>query len=112
MSDITWQITAPPAGAVGIPYEAGLAHTGANSPVTAMTISSGALPPGLTISNLATISGTPTHAGTYVFKVTATNTAGAVQSPSLSILVDYTWNENSRNTMAVPVSAQYAKMWH
>ncbi|MEN9807791.1 MAG: hypothetical protein RL756_2311 [Pseudomonadota bacterium] len=60
-------------GTVGTAYSQTLAATGA-SPITWATM--GALPPGLTRSG-ATISGTPTSAGTWQITATATNDYGA-----------------------------------
>ena len=62
-----------PGGQVGVAYLQTLTVTGGTSPYT---WTPGALPPGLTFTssaNTATISGTPTTAGTYTFLVTVTD---------------------------------------
>jgi hypothetical protein len=61
---------------------------GAPQPFTAET--SGPLPPGLTLSNDGTLSGTPTTAGTYAFTVSATNVLyfpSASDNVSVTVLV-------------------------
>jgi hypothetical protein len=65
-----------PVGEVGRFYQQRITTTGGDSPVT-LTISGGTLPPGLTF-NPATgvIRGTPTVAGTFRFRVTATTETG------------------------------------
>jgi hypothetical protein len=65
-----------PPGEVGRFYQQRITTTGGDSPVT-FTISGGTLPPGLTF-NPATgvIRGTPTVAGTFRFRVTATTATG------------------------------------
>jgi sugar lactone lactonase YvrE len=51
--------------------------TASGTPAPTFSLSSGALPPGMSFSG-ATISGTPTTAGTYTFSITATNVLGSV----------------------------------
>ena len=70
-------------GKVGEAYSQTLAATGA-APIT-WSIESGSLPAGLTLSG-NTISGTPTTAGTFTFKVKAANGAGS-DTKGLSIVV-------------------------
>ena len=61
-------------GTVGTAYSQTLAADG-SAPI-AWSITNGALPEGLTLSNDGTISGTPTAAGTYTFDVEAKNDYG------------------------------------
>lgn len=70
-------------GKVGEAYSQTLAATGA-APIT-WSIESGSLPAGLTLSG-NTISGTPTTAGTFTFKVKAANGAGS-DTKDLSIVI-------------------------
>jgi hypothetical protein len=50
------------------------------APIT-YSVSGGLLPPGLTLSSTGSLTGTPTVAGIYDFTVTATNSAGADDTP-------------------------------
>ena len=59
-----------PPGIAGVPYVREIAAYGGRQPVN-MMITSGALPPGLTMSPAGGISGTPNAAGTFTFSVTA-----------------------------------------
>ena len=62
-------------GMVGTAYSQTLAADG-SAPI-AWSITNGALPEGLTLSNDGTISGTPTAAGTYTFEIGAQNDYGS-----------------------------------
>ena len=75
--------TALPGGKAGAAYSQTLAATG-TAPIT-WSIESGSLPAGLTLSG-NTISGTPTTAGTFTFKVKAANGAGS-DTKELSIVI-------------------------
>jgi FG-GAP repeat/Putative Ig domain len=59
-----------PAGTVGAAFSQTLTATGGTAPFT-FSVSSGALPPGLTLSQAGVISGTPTAAGSFSFTVQA-----------------------------------------
>ena len=61
-----------PNGNVGDSYSKNITANGGNSPYT-FTVSSGSLPPGLTLSPGGVLSGTPTTAGTFTFTVQATD---------------------------------------
>jgi hypothetical protein len=75
-----------PAGDVGSSYDETLTTTGGTSPY-AYAVTSGALPPGLTLSS-GVLSGTPTTAGTYNFTITSTDAAGStIASPSYSLAI-------------------------
>jgi hypothetical protein len=73
--------SAPPSPAtVGTPYSHTFMTTG--SPTATYTLTSGTLPPGLTLSASGVLSGTPTSAGNGSFPnivVTAANSAGSAQ---------------------------------
>lgn len=75
--------TALPGGKAGAAYSQTLAATG-TAPIS-WTLDSGSLPNGLTLSG-NTISGTPTTAGTFTFKVKAANGAGS-DTKELSIVI-------------------------
>lgn len=73
-------------GAAGSAYSLTLTQTGAlGAPSFAVT--SGALPPGLTLSASGTISGTPTATGTFNFTATVSDASGCSGSQSYSITV-------------------------
>jgi Putative Ig domain len=91
VADIVHDTVTLPDGTVGVAYEAALAYHGNASALSASSVSSGALPPGLVLDTALPfdrISGTPTTGGTYTFKVTLTDAAGGVQSGFLSIRVE------------------------
>jgi large repetitive protein len=74
---------------VGVSYSENFDLAPATAPTT-YTVTSGALPGGLSLSNVSAdvgeISGTPTTAGTYTFTLTATNAYGSA-SKSFTITV-------------------------
>lgn len=74
-----------PNGTSGTAYSSTLAATGGLTPY-AWTISSGALPAGLTLSRAGTISGTPTTAGSSAFTVEVTDSS----SPKLTATKAFT----------------------
>jgi Putative Ig domain len=64
----------PPLGTVTYPYSGyGFTASGGSPPYTWRA--SGALPPGLTLGSDGTVSGTPTQVGSFLFSVTATDSA-------------------------------------
>jgi hypothetical protein len=80
-----------PAGVVGVIYGQVVSAVGGTAPYT-FAVSSGTLPPGLTLSTGNTtsvvISGTPTVAGTFTFTITATDANGCPGSRTYSLVVD------------------------
>jgi hypothetical protein len=76
---------APPAGTVGTAYSFTYAATG-TAPIS-YSVSTGALPPGLTLSSAGVLSGTPTTAGTFTGTVTASNGTAPNASQGLSITI-------------------------
>ncbi len=78
--------TTLPNGTVGAAYSASLAATGGKSPYT-WSVVSPPLPPGLALSPNGVISGTPTSAGQYTFKVQVTDSAAPPQSASTSLSI-------------------------
>ncbi|HUN06756.1 MAG TPA: putative Ig domain-containing protein, partial [Aggregatilineales bacterium] len=76
---------APSGGTVGAAYTHTYTATG-TAPIT-FTVTSGALPPGLTLSSAGVISGTPTTAGTYSGIVTAANGVSPTATQSFNITI-------------------------
>jgi Zn finger protein HypA/HybF involved in hydrogenase expression len=73
-------------GKVGSPYTAMLSVSGGKSPFT-FTISSGSLPPGLTLNGTGTIAGTPTAAGSYTFTAKVTDANGSTDTATCTITI-------------------------
>lgn len=79
-------VTLPP-GVVGTPYSQTISATGGAPPYT-FTVSSGALPPGLTLNaTTGVISGTPTTAGQFSFTITATDANGCPGSRAYTLVI-------------------------
>jgi len=80
--------SALPAASVGVAYSTTLAAKGGTPPYT-WSVTSGALPPGLSLSGSGVISGKPTTKGTFNFTVKVTDTSSPVQSAkkALSLVV-------------------------
>ena len=81
--------TSLPNGSVGAAYSAALSATGGTPPYVTWAVSSGALPPGLSLNaSTGVISGTPTSGGTYTPSFTVTDSANVTSQPkALSITV-------------------------
>ena len=69
-----------PAPVVNTPYSQTFTATGGCSSSFTYSLTSGALPNGLTLGADGMLTGTPTQAGSYDFTVTATDTCGCSQS--------------------------------
>lgn len=88
-----------PEGTVGQPYRVQVQVQGADTPVGGMSVTTGALPPGLELhfdrhegpKNTATIEGTPTRPGEYPITVDAwcygTNVSGQTGAREYRIVV-------------------------
>jgi len=93
MADIVYTTVTLPPAFIGVPYEAAVAYKSAATVVTAQSVNTGTLPTGLALDTVGAspgslrITGTPTALGTFTFTVSATDTAGAVVSPSYTIQV-------------------------
>jgi uncharacterized protein (TIGR03437 family) len=78
--------TSLPAGAVGEPYNSGVSADG-GSPGYTFAITSGSLPPGLTLAPSGAITGTPTAPGLFPILVQVTDSLGVTGAKDLSIRV-------------------------
>lgn len=119
MTDIVFAATQFPDAYPYVPYEASIGIKGEATAITAGSISSGALPPGLTLNaDNARITGTVTGIHqplpkVYTFKVTLTDTAGAVQSANYTITVREPAAALATlgGSGTLPVTAQMAQQW-
>ena len=75
-----------PAGTVGRAYSQTLTATGGTAPFT-FSVSSGVLPPGLTLSSAGVISGTPTAAGAFSFTVEALDSNGCTGTRDYTLVI-------------------------
>ncbi len=75
-----------PGGVAGTPYSQGLSAIGGNGPYS-FTVTSGALPTGLTLSLAGLLSGTPTAAGSFPFTVTATDANGCIGTQPYTVVI-------------------------
>ena len=87
---VTEQLTIPlptvPNGTNGLSYAAVLSAFGGTAPYT-WTITSGSLPPGLTLSTTGIISGTPTATGSYPFSAAVTDAATQTATKAYTIQI-------------------------
>ena len=74
-------------GTHNVAYNKSLAASGGNGSYT-WSLSSGSLPPGLSLSAAGVISGTPTTAGNYSFTVQVTDGVGNSATKNLSLRIN------------------------
>ncbi len=78
--------TSVPVGTTGTAYSATLAASG-GTPAFNWSVSSGALPPGLTLSTAGAVSGTPTTSGSYSFMAQVADSASHTASYTYSMSI-------------------------
>ena len=83
---VTLSPSSLPAGGEGLAYSQVIAASGGTAPYT-YAPTSGALPPGLTLSSDGTLSGTPTASGSYGFTVTAADAQGFLGSRAYTLTI-------------------------
>jgi Putative Ig domain/Galactose oxidase, central domain/Kelch motif len=83
-----------PNGQVGIAYNASLASSGGAGTVV-FVVTSGTPPPGLTLSPLGVLSGTPTGTGTFPFTISAGDSSAQPQVTSQNFTITITPAPNS-----------------
>lgn len=66
----------------------GFTYTLPAAPATTVRLTSGALPPGITVEPTGQLTGTPTTPGTYTFTITATNAIGPDTAATDTILIN------------------------
>ena len=86
---VTLTITAPPVGIVGVPYVGGITVLGGVAPYTC-SVTSGALPNGLTLNHNCTITGTPQTAGTSTVGVMVTDSASPANTKTDTVTITIT----------------------
>lgn len=90
---------------VGVGYSDGVSASAA----TSYSLASGSLPPGISLStNTGAISGTPSTAGTYSFRVSANNSYGSTLTSTLSITVNPqapVWTDQTISSPAIKDAA-------
>src|SRR5262249_29848726 len=75
-----------PNGSLGANYAATVTPSGGSGPYT-FAVSSGSMPPGLTLTSGGSISGAPTRAGPFEFTITATDKNGATGARTYQMTV-------------------------
>jgi len=85
-TDLTVSTKTLPAATVGTAYSQTLTAVGGTTPYT-WSITSGALPTGLTLSTPGVISGTPSTAGTSTFTVNVSDASNPVSSTTQSLTI-------------------------
>jgi PKD repeat protein len=85
-STITVAPATLPGGVAGTAYSQTLTASGGTAPYS-FAVTTGAIPPGTTLSSAGALTGTPTAAGTFNFTVTATDANACTGSQSYSITV-------------------------
>jgi uncharacterized repeat protein (TIGR01451 family) len=88
---------------VNTPYSQTFTATGGNCGSPTFSVTSGALPPGLTLGPNGVLSGTATQVGDFSFSVTSTDSCGCSQTQSYTLKVQS--EENSVQTKALVISA-------
>jgi hypothetical protein len=84
---LTVKTSTLPGAAVGVKYTQAIAAAGGVAPYTFTKDAGSSLPPGLALSSSGTLSGTPTAAGTTIFTVDVSDSAGNTTTGNLSLTV-------------------------
>lgn len=101
--------TSLPAGAINAGYTQSINSSGGTSPLN-WSISSGSLPPGLSIdTGTGVISGTTTASGTYTFGITVSDGPGSSASKSLTIQVNNLINIDTTTAAGATVGTAYTQ---
>ena len=82
---ITFSSGDPASGMVGQPYSHTFAATGDEG--ISFDVASGTTPPGLTLAPSGALTGTPTEAGSFPFKVRATGDSGATAEKDVTVTI-------------------------
>ncbi|MEG9431155.1 beta strand repeat-containing protein [Terriglobus sp. ADX1] len=104
---ITLTLTAPPVGVVNVPYVGVILVLGGTPPYTC-SVSSGTLPPGITLHSDCTLTGTPTSAGTFSVNVSVHDSASPVNSTTAAVPITIL-GATSSLTLTGPANATVSK---
>ena len=80
-------VNAPPPSTAIVPFAYNFAFNASGYPAPSFSVTSGSLPPGLTLSAAGLLSGAPTQPGTYTGMVQAANGVSPVATQNFSITV-------------------------
>ncbi|MGA3171889.1 MAG: RICIN domain-containing protein [Chthoniobacteraceae bacterium] len=96
-------INGPPAavGDVGASYS--FSYQTSGNPLPAISLTSGTLPPGLSLSSAGLLSGTPTQTGAFSGTVTASNGIGTAATQNFTITIQNAQVGSNNNTCALVV---------
>jgi hypothetical protein len=83
---ITLSPSTMPAATVGVPYSQAITASGGTGTYT-FTVTTGALPAGLTLTTAGVVAGTPTTAATSTFTIRGTDVTGCFAEVSYSVTV-------------------------
>lgn len=112
MTDIVYTSTAFPDAVIGVAYEAAIGIKSSASVVSAASVSTGALPTGLSVNaDHSRITGTPTATGVFTFTLSTTDSAGAVVSGTYTITVVNDPRVVNEDLDDAPVATQLAREW-
>jgi CshA-type fibril repeat protein len=101
----------PIVGVIGTAYPS-YTFVATGSPTPTFTVSSGALPTGLSLDpTTGVLSGTPTAAGTFTFRVHAASSAGSVTTGLLTVLVTPTATVPSFTAATPPNTGSVATLY-
>ncbi len=96
-----------PNGVAGSNYNQNIMASGGAGPYQ-FSLSSGSLPPGLTLSQAGLISGSPMTAGAYNFEITATDAKGCSGSQSYTLVVNFNCQPITINPVSLAGGVQGA----
>ena len=96
---LTITTTSLPSGTVNVPYSATFLSSGGTPPVTWFLGTGTALPPGLSLSNSGTISGTPTMPGSSCFIAIASDSSSPPQQPGQDLCIGINSADTSHNSL-------------
>jgi hypothetical protein len=99
---------APPDGFVGTPYSFTFGADGGSAPHT-FRIDSGALPPGLAISDEGAVTGTPTAGGSWSFYVQATDSWGLKSEVRFTINIGQKLTVSTNGLLDATVGVPYSQ---